>query len=208
MEVCLNETWGKICDYISIYGWNRTEAEVVCKQLGYTGASEEKICTCIILLYLNFYDIINLYSDSSTHNFGAGSVPVTIKNARCRETESSLAECVYTISHNVCSRDEHGIVGVQCIQGKCHTWESSVCTKQTLIGATQTDTVKSGELRLTDGLTRYEGRVEMYWNSEWRTLCNDGWDESDAKVVCRQLNYLSTTIEVKGIIYIAHMQFK
>lgn len=42
VEVCLNETWGKICDYISIYGWNRTEAEVVCQQLGYTGASEQK----------------------------------------------------------------------------------------------------------------------------------------------------------------------
>lgn len=62
-----------------------------------------------------------------------------------------------------------------------------------------TDTIKNGELRLTDGLTRYEGRVEMYWNLEWRTICNDGWDESDAKVVCRQLNYLSTSLEIKGM---------
>ena len=45
VEVCLNETWGKICDYISIYGWDRTEAEVVCRQLGYTGASEGKMHT-------------------------------------------------------------------------------------------------------------------------------------------------------------------
>lgn len=40
VEVCLNETWGKICDQISIYAWNVTEAEVVCKQLGYTRARE------------------------------------------------------------------------------------------------------------------------------------------------------------------------
>ena len=51
VEVCLNETWGKICDHISIYGWDRTEAEVVCKQLGYNGASEGN-CTLVIILYL------------------------------------------------------------------------------------------------------------------------------------------------------------
>ena len=53
-------------------------------------------------------------------------------------------------------------------------------------------------MRLTDGLTQYEGRVEVYLNLEWITICNDGWDEADAKVVCRQLNYLSTSVDVQG----------
>ena len=44
------------------------------------------------------------------------------------------------------------------------------------------DTCKSGDLRLTDDLTYYKGRVEMYQNSEWRTICNDGWDVNDAIV--------------------------
>ena len=61
------------------------------------------------------------------------------------------------------------------------------------------DVVKNGQLRLTDGLTHYEGRVEMYRNSEWRTICNDGWEEVDATVVCRQLNYLSISLQIKGI---------
>ena len=39
----------------------------------------------------------------------------------------------------------------------------------------------------------------MYWNMGWKTICNDGWDELDATVVCRQLNYLSTSVQVKGI---------
>ena len=38
VEVCFNETWGTVCDYISGYHWNHSEAEVVCRQLGYTGA--------------------------------------------------------------------------------------------------------------------------------------------------------------------------
>ena len=59
-------------------------------------------------------------------------------------------------------------------------------------------------MRLTDGLTQYEGVVEVYLNSQWRSVCYDGWDELDAKVVCREINYLSTSIEVKGIQYQKH----
>ena len=52
---------------------------------------------------------------------------------------------------------------------------------------------------MTNGLTQYEGQVEMYLNSEWKTVCGDEWDELDAKVICRQLGYLSTTIKVEGM---------
>ena len=54
-------------------------------------------------------------------------------------------------------------------------------------------------MRLVDGLTQYEGRVEIHWNSEWRTVSSDGWDEQDAVVVCRQLNYLATSVHIQGI---------
>ena len=121
---------------------------------------------------------------------------MTILNPRCHGTESSLAECVYTISQNVCSRSQHGIVGIQCIQGKKSYTSMEIMNALQLM---HIDTIKNGELRLTDGLTRFEGRVEMYWNSEWRTICNNGWDESDAIVVCRELNYLSTSLEIKGM---------
>ena len=26
-------------------------------------------------------------------------------------------------------------------------------------------------------------------NNEWKTICNGGWDDNEAKVVCRQLGF-------------------
>ena len=51
-----------------------------------------------------------------------------------------------------------------------------------------TSTFLSG-MRLAGGLDLDEGRVEVYFDGGWGTVCDNRFAATDGMVVCRQLGY-------------------
>ena len=54
--------------------------------------------------------------------------------------------------------------------------------------------VSNGALRLVDTeSTQFGGRLEVYYYSEWGTICDDSWGSSDATVACRQMGFVGVS---------------
>ncbi|XP_070560707.1 scavenger receptor cysteine-rich domain-containing protein DMBT1-like isoform X2 [Ptychodera flava] len=107
----------------------------------------------------------------TSSDFGEGSGPIWLNDVACTGSEKDLSICgnsgwsIYNCDH---SQD----VGVVC----------------------QGPPPKGGAvIRLIDGSSRYEGRVEVFYSNRWGTVCDDSFEDIDASVVCRQLGYSGGT---------------
>ena len=65
-----------------------------------------------------------------------------------------------------------------------------------------------GDVRLFGGFTSTSGLVEVCAHNQWGTVCNDHWDNNDAKVVCRMLNYPSSGKYIYSIYYVIVLYFR
>ena len=64
-----------------------------------------------------------------------------------------------------------------------------------------------GNVRLMNGTSSTEGRVEVCYNGTYETVCDDFWDELEARVVCNQLNFTSPGTSEKHIVDIHKIFF-
>ena len=53
--------------------------------------------------------------------------------------------------------------------------------------------IKEHLWRLSDGPSSKEGRVEIFHEGVWGTICDDGWGVKNAHVVCRSLGFGEAT---------------
>ncbi|RXM29797.1 Neurotrypsin [Acipenser ruthenus] len=99
--------------------------------------------------------------------FGSGSGPILLDEVRCSGNELSLEECVHS------GWGEHNCDHVEDAAVSCNPYSDGV-------------------VRLVDGDSPSEGRVEIYYNGAWGSVCDDSWTEVNAQVVCRQLRFSGT----------------
>ncbi|NWY68696.1 SCAR5 protein, partial [Erithacus rubecula] len=56
-------------------------------------------------------------------------------------------------------------------------------------GAATGTAPSEGSVRLVNGSGAHEGRLEIFHERRWGSVCDDGWDSKDGDVACRMLGY-------------------
>uniref|UniRef100_K7FQ89 SRCR domain-containing protein n=1 Tax=Pelodiscus sinensis TaxID=13735 RepID=K7FQ89_PELSI len=156
--------WGTLCDS----HWDLSDANVLCHQL----------------------DCGFAVSVPGGGHFGKGTGPVWADTFYCEGTEPHLGHCPVTaLGASPCSHNNDA--GVVCSGNETHLIGCDNSTSELAQARIAEDigVVCSGSrrIRLVNGPGRCAGRVEIYYNGTWGTVCDDSWDLPDADVVCKQL---------------------
>ncbi|XP_034886224.1 neurotrypsin [Mirounga leonina] len=108
---------------------------------------------------------------SPANHFEESTGPIWLDDVSCSGKESSFVQCSRRQwGRHDCSHRED--VGITCYPGG-NGYRLSL----------------GFPIRLMDGENKKEGRVEVFINGQWGTICDDGWTDKDATVICRQLGY-------------------
>ena len=103
-------------------------------------------------------------SSTEADTSGASGRLVGLSGVNCTGSETSLLACSHA-GFSINQACSSGVVSVACGTGR---------------GA-------RGEVRLVDGGTEWEGRVEILLQGRWGTVCDDNWVRGRAALVSAKL---------------------
>ncbi|XP_059108496.1 soluble scavenger receptor cysteine-rich domain-containing protein SSC5D [Peromyscus eremicus] len=188
LEVWHGGRWGSVCDD----AWDLRDAAVACRELGCGGA---------------------LAAPGGAF-FGEGAGPIVVDDLRCRGNETALRFCPARPwgQHDCHHREDAGAVcdgmPLGAVQPTAPAVDSNTSAPRLLstsVGQTPGPAgswtppasptappepgpeAGSPQLRLVAGPSRCSGRLEVWHDGRWGTVCDDSWDMRDSAVVCREL---------------------
>nr|XP_034306085.1 deleted in malignant brain tumors 1 protein-like [Crassostrea gigas] len=100
---------------------------------------------------------------------GTGYIDTSLYDLHCNGDENSLYDCPHNPEDSSPFHTHRYDVGVACM-----------------------------DIRLVGGSSPMNGRVEVNFGEGWGTVCDDGWDNNEARVVCRMLGYHGSAQGLQG----------
>ena len=136
----------------------------------YSGGSWGAVCSdrfsdaaVRFVCYMLGYGHIGRFVGELRHGGSNDGGPIWLNNLRCSGTETSLADCRRDGRRRSCPDSE--TVSVSCVPDSTEA------------------------VALVGGGSRRAGRLELFHDTRWGTVCDDGFTDAAARVVCYSLGF-------------------
>ncbi|XP_049334584.1 antigen WC1.1-like isoform X1 [Astyanax mexicanus] len=158
LEVFYNGTWGNVCNN----GMDVETMGLICRELNCGRFKTERATKARV-----------------------ESAPNWLDDVKCRKHDSTLFHCPSSSwSQNNCDRSSE-VTHITCFGEKKQLAFENL--QKFFLFPNQGQCSNYMPIRLRGGEEICSGRLEVYHNAEWGSVCADLWDIRDAQVVCRQL---------------------
>ncbi|XP_061754239.1 scavenger receptor cysteine-rich domain-containing group B protein [Nerophis ophidion] len=140
--------------------WDMVDAQVVCRQLD---------CGVAVAM-------------GTSSQYGQGTGLIVLDNVDCKGSETNIGQCdsLNWGVHNCYHYEDVAIICREPLVGGAKA-SGDVTTMSSR------NAYLDGMVRLVDGMDLCQGRVEIYHQGRWGTVCDDDWDVREAEVVCQQI---------------------
>ncbi|KAK7068860.1 Neurotrypsin, partial [Halocaridina rubra] len=182
--------------YICDDGFGFSEADAVCRELGYNGAERftknnfygsntpefRRTAPNFLSARLNCTDLSNInYRDCPESVPAHDCVATERAGVECRQSQSQCQESEFLCRDSVtCIPREDVCDGIsQCPDNSDDSEE--LCTDVSV-----TRVVSNREINIPGAIV---GSVQVKYNEEWGVMCDDRAETNEAKVICRSMGY-------------------
>ena len=122
-------------------------------------------------------------------SYGTDTLSMKIDDLDCaNSTYFTIFQCLFdTHIDSGCTNTNSYDATVYC----CKSINSSLALVTFIIVATRiwNSNPFAGMIRLQQGKYSNEGRVEVYCNGQWGSICDNGFSSTNALTICKQLGY-------------------